>query len=130
MNAEEYATYMVEGDVFEQSKINNDWDGVTDTNWADVVFGKGQMQKHNVSFSNGNEKGNYYLSLSYLDNNGIVRGDADFYKRLTGSVNADYQIKDWLKVGTTNQIENTITANCRAIMRMVASSRLSWSSTR
>lgn len=105
MNAEEYATYMVEGDVFEQSKINNDWDGVTDTNWADVVFGKGQMQKHNVSFSNGNEKGNYYLSLSYLDNNGIVRGDADFYKRLTGSVNADYQIKDWLKVGTTNQIE-------------------------
>lgn len=57
MNAEEYATYMVEGGVFEQSKINNDWDGVTDTNWADVVFGKGQMQKHNVSFSNGNEKG-------------------------------------------------------------------------
>ena len=105
MNAEEYATYMVEGGVFEQSKINNDWDCVTDTNWADVVFGKGQMQKHNVSFSNGNEKGNYYLSLSYLDNNGIVRGDADFYKRLTGSVNADYQIKDWFKVGTTNQIE-------------------------
>lgn len=105
MNAEEYATYMVEGGVFEQSKINNNWDGVTDTNWADVVFGNGQMQKHNVSFSNGNEKGNYYLSLSYLDNNGIVRGDADFYKRLTGSVNADYQIKDWLKVGTTNQIE-------------------------
>lgn len=56
MNAEEYATYMVEGGVFEQSKINNDWDGVTDTNWADVVFGNGQMQKHNVSFSNGNEK--------------------------------------------------------------------------
>lgn len=88
------------------------------------------MQKHNVSFSNGNEKGNYYLSLSYLDNNGIVRGDADFYKRLTGSINADYQIKDWLKVGTTNQIENTTTANCRAIMHTVASSRLSWNLTR
>lgn len=105
MNAKEYSTYMVEGGVFDQSKIDKDWDGITDTNWADVVFGKGQMQKHNVSFSNGNEKGNYYLSLSYLDNNGIVRGDADFYKRLTGSINADYQIKDWLKVGTTNQIE-------------------------
>lgn len=130
MNAKEYSTYMVEGGVFDQSKIDKDWDGITDTNWADVVFGKGQMQKHNVSFSNGNEKGNYYLSLSYLDNNGIVRGDADFYKRLTGSINADYQIKDWLKVGTTNQIENTTTANCQAIMHTVASSRLSWNLTR
>lgn len=56
MNAKEYSTYMVEGGVFDQSKIDKDWDGITDTNWADVVFGKGQMQKHNVSFSNGNEK--------------------------------------------------------------------------
>ena len=66
---------------------------------------KARCKSITCQFSNGNEKGNYYLSLSYLDNNGIVRGDADFYKRLTGSVNADYQIKDWLKVGTTNQIE-------------------------
>lgn len=105
LNAEEYKNYMIEGNVFDASKFANDWDGVTDTNWADVVFGKGIIQKHNLSFSNGNEKGSYYLSMSYLDNDGIVKGNADFYKRLTGSINADYQIKDWLKVGTTNQIE-------------------------
>ena len=105
LNAQEYKNYMMEGNVYDASKFANDWDGVTDTNWADVVFGTGIIQKHNLSFSNGNDKGNYYLSLSYLDNDGIVKGDADFYKRLTGSINADYQIKDWLKVGTTNQIE-------------------------
>ena len=27
------------------------------------------------------------------------------YKRLTATINAEYKIKDWLKVGTTNQIE-------------------------
>jgi TonB-linked SusC/RagA family outer membrane protein len=40
-----------------------------------------------------------------LDNNGIVKGDKDVYKRLTATINADYKIKDWLKVGSNNQIE-------------------------
>ena len=27
------------------------------------------------------------------------------YRRMTATINAEYQIKPWLKVGTTNQIE-------------------------
>ena len=34
-----------------------------------------------------------------------MKGDADEYKRLTATVNGEYKIKDWLKVGTTNQVE-------------------------
>lgn len=63
------------------------------------------MQKHNISFTNGNDKGNYYLFLTYLDNNGIVRGKAEVYNRLTAAINSEYQIKPWIKVGTTNQVE-------------------------
>lgn len=63
------------------------------------------MQKHNVAFTGGGDRGNYYLSLTYLDNNGIVVGDADHYTRMTATINSEYKIKDWLKVGTTNQIE-------------------------
>ena len=34
-----------------------------------------------------------------------MKGDADVYKRLTATINGEYEIKPWLKVGTTNQIE-------------------------
>ena len=69
------------------------------------AFTHGHMMKHNLSFTGGNERGNYFLALSYLNNNGIVKGDADVYKRYTATINGEYKIKDWLKVGTTNQIE-------------------------
>lgn len=105
LNAEQYIDYMVESNTFTESYLLNNWDGVTNTSWTDVAFENSQMQKHNVSFTNGGDKGNYYLSLTYLDNDGIVKGDADVYKRLTATINSEYDIKSWLKVGTTNQIE-------------------------
>lgn len=105
LNAEQYIQYMVESNTFTEDFLLKNWDGVTNTAWTDVAFENSQMQKHNLSFTNGGEKGNYYLSLTYLDNNGIVKGDADVYKRLTATINSEYEIKPWLKVGTTNQIE-------------------------
>ncbi|HCK25462.1 MAG TPA: SusC/RagA family protein, partial [Bacteroides graminisolvens] len=105
LNAEQYIDYMVESNTFTESYLLDNWDGVTNTSWTDVAFENSQMQKHNVSFTNGGDKGNYYLSLTYLDNDGIVKGDADVYKRLTATINSEYDIKSWLKVGTTNQIE-------------------------
>ena len=105
LNAQEYRQYMIEGNFFTEDFINNNWDGKTDTKWTDVAFTHGHMQKHNFSFTGGNDRGNYYLALSYLNNNGIVKGDADTYKRLTATINGEYKIKDWLKVGTTNQVE-------------------------
>ncbi len=105
LNAEQYIDYMVESNTFTKDYLLKNWDGTTNTSWTDVAFENGQMQKHNVAFTNGSEKGNYYLSLTYLDNNGIVKGDADVYKRLTATINSEYEIKPWLKVGTTNQIE-------------------------
>lgn len=105
MNAQEYINYMTEANLFTQDYINQNWDGVTDTDWTKVAFENGKMQKHNVSFTNGNEKGNFYASLTYLDDNGIVVGDADYYKRLTAVVNTEYEIKKWLKVGTTNNLD-------------------------
>lgn len=105
LNSEQYVEYMVESNIFSKDFLLKNWDGVTNTSWTDAAFENSQMQKHNISFTNGNEKGNYYLSLTYLDNNGIVQGDADVYKRLTATINSEYEIKPWLKVGTTNQIE-------------------------
>ena len=105
LNSEQYIQYMDEGNIFTKDYLLKNWDGVTNTAWTDVAFNHGHMQKHALSFTGGNDRGNYYLSLAYLNNNGIVKGDADVYKRLTATINSEYKIKDWLKVGTTNQIE-------------------------
>ena len=105
LNSEQYIQYMDEGNIFTKDYLLKNWDGMTNTAWTDVAFNHGHMQKHALSFTGGNERGNYYLSLAYLNNNGIVKGDADVYKRLTATINSEYKIKDWLKVGTTNQIE-------------------------
>lgn len=105
LNADEYINYMVESKAFTEDFLLENWDGVTNTRWTDVAFEDSQMQKHSISFTNGGEKGNYYLSLNYLDNNGIVKGDADVYNRLTATINTEYDIKPWLKVSTTNQLE-------------------------
>nr|WP_231488017.1 TonB-dependent receptor [Prevotella sp. MA2016] len=105
LNAEQYIQYMDEGNIFTKDYMLKNWDGVTNTAWTDVAFNHGHMQKHALSFTGGNDRGNYFLSLAYLNNNGIVKGNADVYKRLTATINAEYKIKDWLKVGTTNQIE-------------------------
>ncbi len=105
LNSEQYINYMTEGGVFTKDYILKNWDGQTNTDWVDAIYGKGHMMKHNVGFTGGNRDGNYYVSMTYLSNNGIVRGDNDVYRRLTGTINGEYNIKPWLKVGTTNQIE-------------------------
>ena len=104
LNAQEYITYMTEGGFLNYDDIMAAWDG-TDTDWVEETFENSLMQKHNFSFSGGSDKGNYYLSLTYLNNDGIVKGDKDTYERMTATINAEYDIKPWLKVGTTNQIE-------------------------
>ena len=105
LSAEQYIDYMVEANTFTEDYLLQNWDGVTNTAWTDVAFENSRMQKHNIAFTNGSDRGNYYLSLTYLDDNGIVKGNADTYKRLTATINSEYEIKPWLKVGTTNQIE-------------------------
>ncbi len=81
------------------------WDGVTDTNWADVLYGTGITHSHTVGAQGGNDRGSYFLSLNYLDEDGMARGNTDTYKRFTAQVNADYKIKKWFTVGTNTSIE-------------------------
>ena len=103
LNAEEYINYAVtEGGLVSQDRIDQYYDGVTDTNWADVAFESGAMERHNVSFSGANKNGSLFASLSYLSNNGPIIGKEDMQKRITGTINADYQLKPWLNISSNN----------------------------
>ena len=74
------------------------WDGVTDTNWADVLYGTGHTHSHTFGAQGGNDRGSYFVSINYLDEDGMARGNTDTYERLTGQINADYKIKKWFQV--------------------------------
>lgn len=103
--AEDFIAYKkMSGLPIETQMETNRYDG-TDTNWFDAVFAPSWSQKHTMTFQGGNNQGNYFTSINYIHNDGIVKGDKDVYKRLSAQINADYNIKKWLQVGTNNSIE-------------------------
>lgn len=106
LNGEEYITYMVEGGAQTEEYLRNYWSyaGSKTTDWVKETFEGSQMMKHSLSLNGGSDRGSYYISMGYMDDNGIVKGNADYYKRLTTTVNADYKIKDWLKISSSNTI--------------------------
>ena len=83
---------------------NGVWDGKFSTDWYKESFEVSPTLRHTVGMQGANDKGSFYLALSSLNDQGIIVGNRDFYKRLTLMANADYQIKPWLKVGTNNNL--------------------------
>ena len=69
----------------------------TETNWLDQVTRTGVIQDYQLAVSGATQNVNYYLSTSYNNNKGIVKGD-DFNRiSLLGKVNTT--ITSWLKIG-------------------------------
>jgi TonB-linked SusC/RagA family outer membrane protein len=114
LNAKDYLTWVREGRLVSEDIITKYYDGKTDTNWADVAFERGLMQRHNLSFQGANNNGSLYASVSYLDNDGPVITSQDSFKRLTATVNTDYKIKDWLKFTTNNAFSYSSSSSVRA----------------
>ncbi len=67
------------------------------TDWWDVIYQNKIMQKHAISASGKVKTMGYNVSLSYIDNPGII--DNTGYKRYFGRVNVYGQVTDWLKIG-------------------------------
>ncbi len=105
MNAEEYVDYYVERNQLTLSHALKYWDGKTNTDWLNAVTENTLLQRHALKFQGANDKGQYYLSLGYTNNNGMVVGDKDVYKKLNATINASYNVKKWLEVGTNTAIE-------------------------
>ena len=104
-NAADFIAYKkMSGLPIETQLEANGYDG-TDTNWFDAVFEPSWSQKHTITFQGGNNQGNYFTSINYINNDGIIKGEKDVYKRLSAQINGDYNIKKWLQVGTNNSIE-------------------------
>ena len=66
-------------------------------NWSDIMFKNTLRQEYNMSISGSTERNNFYASIGYLEDNGLVSGSG--FERSTGRVRDDYQVNKWLKVG-------------------------------
>lgn len=66
--------------------------------WAKEQLRNGFRQEYNLSVAGGTDLFNYYLSGSYLGDEGIIVGS--HYKRFSTRAAVDYQAKPWLKLGT------------------------------
>ena len=106
MNAKEYMDYMVLAGAASADSFG--YDGKTDTKWTDYMLETGHQERHTVGVEGGNDRAKFYTSLSYTDNNGIVKGDKDIFRRLVGQINAEYKVKDWLTVGVNTTIDRSV----------------------
>ena len=72
-----------------------------DSDWLGEVTQNAVEQNHSLNFSGGSDAGSYFMSFGYTDKKGLVKNLSD--ANYTGRINADYNIKKWLKVGTNTQ---------------------------
>ena len=68
-----------------------------DTDWLDEVFRTGMSQEYDISVNGGNEKSKYFISMGYMNQEGIVIG-SDF-ERYSGRTNVSTEIKPWFSMG-------------------------------
>mgnify|MGYP006287427251 CR=1 FL=1 len=83
--------------------------GFPDLNWYEPAKQTGYRQNYDLNLSGGSEKASYFYSLGYLDERGyIIKSD---FERINTRLNVDYNIKEWLQIGTNiyASIENSDT---------------------
>lgn len=105
MNAEQYTNFYTEGLGDGFTSLYNQYNiAGTDTDWQKEMYETGKMQKYNLGISGGNEQWTSFVGLGWNNNDGMVVMKNDYYRRLTGQVNATYKVRPWLEVGTSNTI--------------------------
>ena len=102
MNLREYAQYynemIEEGDIYETNPYYATPSLLgKGTNWQDEIFRTAWQHQHQLSAQGGSDKVQYYVSGSYMDQQGTIIGSN--FNRFSVRTNLDAQLKRWLKLG-------------------------------
>ena len=109
LNAEQFIDYKgLQGYAIQDMLKNANYNG-TDTDWFNEYFGPSWSPQHTLTLQGGNKMGHYFAALNYINQDGIIRGDKDLYKRLSAQLNSDYNLTDWLEVGNNISLEQWTT---------------------
>lgn len=80
------------------------------TDWQKELFNNAAMNKHQLSFSGGNNNTTYYLSGEYLNQEGVALGSG--FKRYGVRLNLDNKPREWASIGlnlNVNQVDEILT---------------------
>ena len=75
------------------------------TNWQDAIFRTALQHQHQVAAQGGTDKVQYYVSGSYMDQQGTIIGSS--FRRFGARANVDANLKDWWKIGLSVAYSNT-----------------------
>lgn len=77
------------------AEILGDYAG--DLDWQEPIMRQGYRGEYGLTFNGGSDKGDYYVSLGYLNEKGyVIKSD---YERMTGRINVNTTPKKWMRTG-------------------------------
>lgn len=109
MNAAEYASFSNESRVAAGQPVHPGFTNPSalgeGTDWQDAIFRTAPTQNYAVSVSGGSEKSQYFISGSYLSQDGIIIGSK--FNRYSLRINLDNQVTDRIKFGNSLTLSRT-----------------------
>ena len=94
-------------EVIDAFRTGNDPYKYPSTNYFDEVFRTSFTTQHNLSATIGGKKSHSYISLGYLNNDGIIKNTNSERYNLT--INTEAKVNNWLKIGGRARIMRKIT---------------------
>ncbi len=94
-------------EVIDAFRNGNDPYKYPSTNYFDEVFRNAFTTQHNLSVTVGGKKSTSYISVGYLNNNGIIKNTDS--ERYSLTVNNETKMNDWLKIGARARLMRKIT---------------------
>jgi len=117
MDAEQYLTHknLAYANAGSSTVLTRALDANNDpieTNWADQVYQTGLQHSHAITISGATGKTNYFMSVGYTDQNGMIK--KNYYTRKNARLNIDHAVNKYLNLGVNvsytngkNQAPNT-----------------------
>ncbi|MFT3920488.1 MAG: SusC/RagA family TonB-linked outer membrane protein [Cloacibacterium sp.] len=83
---------LLTADEYRATGIDKSYDHKGNTDWQDELYRTATSQNHSISFSKSTDTGNYFASISHMDQEGIVLNSN--FKRTTARLNAEESFFD------------------------------------
>lgn len=93
----EYQNIIAKSEYFNPGKIKDMYE-TGGTDWQDEIFKPSMTHDHSISIVGGTSKVKVSSGISYMDQNGLVKGSG--YQKISARNKVDFDINDWLSINT------------------------------
>ncbi len=92
--------------LFSEQEIQN---GVTGTDWFDLIFRDGQINEHNLSISGGNDRTKVYTSFNFQENEAVLEKSS--LSRYSGRLNIQQSLSSVVSLNVKSTVSRLIGSN-------------------